>query len=306
MNKLVSVVSPCYNGETYITRYFEAMLKQTYRPLEIILVNDGSTDKTEEIILSYKEKLEESGITLKYIKKQNEGLGAAINDGLKHTCGEYLIWPDTDDVLFPESIEKRVAFLEEHQEFGFVYSDGQTFDENDLEKPVGNIKAIIPKNGKLFKNVVSGNVVYTPCGYMIRMSAFLDVNPEKEIYPSRYGQDIQMLMPISYKYRCGHLKEYLYGRVDREGSLSKKVWNEDDLAWKNRVLGLQQIYVETLTSIGGDALAYIPYIYYRSLRILAAVSKNVNEKARIMQKNTLKISTKMLIVEIIKTFFRRG
>ena len=110
MNKLVSAVSPCYNGETYITRYFEAMLKQTYRPIEIILVNDGSTDKTEEIIMSYKGKLEESGITLKYIKKQNEGLGAAINDGLKHTEGEYLIWPDTDDVLFPESIEKRVSF----------------------------------------------------------------------------------------------------------------------------------------------------------------------------------------------------
>ena len=306
MNKLVSVVSPCYNGETYIARYLESMLKQTYRPLEIILVNDGSKDKTEEIILSYKERLEESGITLKYIKKENGGPGAAINDGLKYTTGEYLIWPDTDDFLFPESVEKRVAFLEEHPEFGFVYSDGQTFNENDLETPAGNIKVTMPKDGKLFKNVVSGNVVYTPCGYMIRMSAFLDVNPRKEIYPSRYGQAIQMLMPVSYKYRCGHLKENLYGRVDREGSLSKKVWNEDDLAWKNRVLGLEKIYVETLTSIGGEALAYIPYIYYRNLRILAAISKNINKKAQIVQKNTLKVSTKILIMEIIKTLFRKG
>lgn len=305
MNKIVSVVSPCYNGESYIERYFEAMLKQTYRPLEIILVNDGSTDRTEEIVLSYADKLEKSGITLKYVSKQNGGLGAAINDGLKHTTGEYLIWPDTDDFLFPESIEKRVAFLEAHPEFGFVYSDGQTFNENNLETPVGNIKAKIPNNGKIFKNVVSGNVVYTPCGYMLRMSAFLNVNPEKEIYPSRYGQDIQMLMPISYKYRCGHLKENLYGRVDREGSLSKKVWSENDTAWKNRVLGLEKIYVETLTSIGGEALAYIPYIYYRNHRILAAISKNVDKKAYNMQRKTLKISTKMLIMEIIKTFLKR-
>lgn len=306
MNKLVSAVSPCYNGESYIRRYFEAMLKQTYRPLEIILVNDGSTDKTEEIILSYKDTLEKSGITLKYICKKNEGLGAAINDGLKLTEGEYLIWPDTDDFLFPESIEKRVDFLENHQEFGFVYSDGQTFNEKDIKTPVGDIVANIPKDGYIFKNVVSGNVVYTPCGYMLRMSAFLDVNPEKEIYPSRYGQDIQMLMPISYKYRCGHLKENLYGRVDREGSLSKKVWNENDTAWRNRVLGLEEIYVETLKSIGGEALAYIPYIYYRNHRILSAISKNVGKKAYAMQKNTLKISTKMLLLEIIKTVFKRS
>lgn len=306
MNKLVSVVSPCYNGEKYIARYLESMLKQTYRPLEIVLVNDGSTDKTEEIILSYKDKLEESGITLKYIKKQNEGTGAAVNDGLKYTTGEFLIWPDSDDVLFPQSIEKRVTFLEAHPEFGFVYSDGQTFMETNIETPIGNIKANIPGNGMLFKNVLTGNVVYNPCGYMLRMSAFLDVNPDKEIYPSRYGQNIQMLMPISYKYRCGHLKEYLYGRVDREGSLSKKVWSEDDMAWKNRVLGLERIYVETLTSIGGEALAYIPYIYYRNLRILSAISKNINKKARCIQKKTLKISTKMLSLEILKTLFRKG
>ena len=195
--------------------------------------------------------------------------------------------------------------MEEHSQFGFVYSDGQTFYEKNIETPVSDIIAKIPQNGYMFKNVLLGNVVYNPCGYMLRMSAFLDVNPQKEIYPSRYGQNIQMLMPISYKYRCGHLKEKLYGRVDREGSLSKKVWNEDDTAWRNRVLGLEEIYVENLKRIGGEALAYIPYIYYRNHRILAAISQNVGKKAYSMQRKTLKISTKMLIVEIIKTFLKR-
>lgn len=62
MNKLVSIVSPCYNGESYIERYFEAIIKQTYRPLELILVNDGSKDRTDEIVNEYKEKLPESEI----------------------------------------------------------------------------------------------------------------------------------------------------------------------------------------------------------------------------------------------------
>ena len=166
------------------------------------------------------------------------------------------------------------------------------------------IKAIVTKDGFLFDNVISGNVVYTPCGWMLRMSAFLDVNPEKEIFPSRYGQDIQMLLPISHKYKCGYIPEVLYGRVDRPTSLSKQVWKGDDDAWKKRILGLEEIYVETLKSIGGDALAYIPYIYYRDLRILDATSKRVGTEAHKIQHKILKKSTKLLRKEIIKSFLK--
>lgn len=303
MNKLVSVVSPCYNGESYLSRYFEAILAQTYRPLELILVNDGSKDNSEEIILSYTEKLKASNIDFKYIKKENQGSGAAVNDGLKHITGEYLVWPDSDDFLMPESIEKRVRFLEEHPEYGFVTTDGQTYLEGTLEKK-GIIKAIVPQDGQLFENVISGEVVYTPCGYMLRMSAFLDVNPNKEIFPSRYGQNIQMLLPISHKYKCGYIPEVLYGRVDRPSSLSKQVWKGSDDAWKKRVLGLEEIYVETLKFIGGDALAYIPYIYYRDLRILDATSKKVGAEAHQVQHKVLKKSTKLLRKELMKSFLK--
>ena len=148
MNKLVSIVSPCYNGESYLARYFDAILAQTYRPLELILVNDGSKDKTEEIVLSYADKLKASNIDFKYIKKENQGSGAAVNDGLKYITGEYLIWPDTDDFLMPESIEKRVRFLETNLEYGFVTTDGQTYLEGSLEKK-DVIKAIVRLRGQL-------------------------------------------------------------------------------------------------------------------------------------------------------------
>lgn len=306
-NKLVSIVSPCYNGESYIARFLDSIIAQTYRPLELILVNDNSTDNTDDIVRSYSDKLAKNGIDFKYhMKKVNGGPGGAINDGLKLMTGEYLIWPDTDDFLYPNSIEERVNFLKKHPEFGFVQSDGAVYDEYDIKTPKKKVTAIIPKNGEVFKNVLSGDIVYTPCGYMLRTSAFLDVNPNKEIYPSRYGQNIQMLMPIAYKYKCGYLKETLYGRVDRNDSLSKRVWNENDDAWKNRVLGLEEIYVETLKSIGGDALAYIPYIYYRDLRILNAVSKKVGTDAHRKQKSILKDATMLLLKEITKTFIKRN
>lgn len=297
---LVSIVSPCYNGENYIQRYLDAIIAQTYRPLELVLVNDGSTDKTDEIIQRNADRFESENIPLKYIKKKNEGSGAAFNDGLKKTTGEYLIWPDTDDVLFPQSIEKRVRFLKTHPEYGFVTTDGYTFLEDDLQHPQNRIAAIVPANGRMFMNVLTSNVVFTPCGYMLRMSAFLEVNPTKSIFPSRYGQNIQMLLPISRKYRCGHIKEPLYGRVDRKGSLSKIVWNESDDAWKRRILGIEEIYVETLKLMGGDALGYIPYIYYKNLRILNSVSRNVSDEEHKTCNAALKNATGMMLQEVLK------
>ena len=304
MKKLVSVVTPCYNGERYLERYFNSILSQTYRPLQLIFVNDGSTDKTDEKIKPYVERLEKDNIEFCYIKKENQGVGSAINDGIKLIKGEYLIWPDVDDFLLPESIEKRVKFLENNPDFGFVCSDGKTYIDETLEEK-GNVKAIVPKCGYMFNNVISGDVVYNPCGYMIRTSAFDDVNPKREIFPSRYGQGIQMLLPISYKYKCARLPEVLYGRVMSDNSLSKRVWKEDNEAWKKRILGLEEIYVETLKSIGGEALAYIPYIYFRDLRILSAVSKSVNPTVRKEQLKILKKSAKLLRKELIKTIVKK-
>lgn len=302
--KLVSIVSPCYNGERYIERYLKAILSQTYRPLELILVNDGSKDNTDEIINSYKEKIENDNIIFKYIVKENEGVGAAVNDGIKYITGDYIIWPDSDDILYPENIEKRVEYLEANPQYGWVSSDGEKVDEGNIEVITGELKANIPENGEMFIKVLTGDLLYNPMGYMLRTSAFLDVNPNKEIYPSRYGQNIQMLMPIAYKYRCGYLKEKLYAQVMSDNSLSKQVWNENDMAWKNRILGLSDIYTETLKQIGGEALAYIPYLKFKDLRSIAAVAKNRKRQDSGEYKKLMKKSRAWLIKEIIKSYLR--
>ena len=76
---LVSIITPCYNGETFLHRYFESILAQTYPNLELIFVNDGSTDKTEEIAMSYQKKLCEKGIRYIYLEQENAGQAAALN-----------------------------------------------------------------------------------------------------------------------------------------------------------------------------------------------------------------------------------
>ena len=114
---LVSIITPCYNGESFLERYYESVLAQTYSELELTFVNDGSTDGTEKIALSYESRFRQKGIRYIYIKQENRGQASALNRGLKLFHGEYLTWPDSDDIIMPEFIEKKVSFLQTHPKY---------------------------------------------------------------------------------------------------------------------------------------------------------------------------------------------
>ena len=85
---LVSIITPCYNCERYIQRYIDFIQKQTYKNIELIFVNDGSTDKTEEILNENKEVIEKIGMKVVYVYQKNKGLGGASNTGLNSITGE--------------------------------------------------------------------------------------------------------------------------------------------------------------------------------------------------------------------------
>ena len=104
----VSIIIPVYNGEKYIEYAIDSALRQTYKNIEIIVVNDGSTDKTEDICKRYKN-------TIKYIKKDNGGVSTALNIGIKNMTGDYFSWLSHDDIYFPEKIEFEVNYLKENQ-----------------------------------------------------------------------------------------------------------------------------------------------------------------------------------------------
>ena len=91
----VSVIIPVYNGSNYLSDAINSALSQTYSNLEIIIVNDGSSDngKTKEIALSY-------GNKIKYIEKENGGVSSALNTGIKNMTGEYFSWISHDDIFY--------------------------------------------------------------------------------------------------------------------------------------------------------------------------------------------------------------
>jgi glycosyltransferase involved in cell wall biosynthesis len=115
MEPLCSVVIPCYNARNVIADTLEKILNQTYGNIEIILVDDGSTDGTAEFIA---EKFDLPSITI-----ENGGPAVARNVGIKAAKGKYIALCDADDHWHPEKIEKQVALLEENSDCGLCFTD---------------------------------------------------------------------------------------------------------------------------------------------------------------------------------------
>ena len=104
---MVSLIIPCFNGEKFINRCLDSVLDQSYKDIELIFVNDGSTDKTSEIINKRKEELENKLAKFIYIEQENQGVGASCNNAFKEVTGEYLTLLDIDDLMLPDSIKLR-------------------------------------------------------------------------------------------------------------------------------------------------------------------------------------------------------
>lgn len=220
MDKLVSIISPCYNGEQYIDKFLEAVLRQTYEHIQLIVVDDGSTDKTLEILEKYKDRFADRNIEYIILTKENGGQASAVNVGLRHVTGEYVTWPDSDDFLYEKSIEKRVAFLEQNREYDMVLSNGDEYDILSLEKMRSNV--VSEKQAeKLLDCVLDMTAMFNNNGYLVRTQKLWQVYPEKRIHESRAGQNIQLLLPLASVCKCGFIDEPLYGRTIRKDSHSK-------------------------------------------------------------------------------------
>mgnify|MGYP005765898419 CR=1 FL=1 len=219
---VVSIVTPVYNGEKHLFRYLDSVLRQTYNRLELILVDDGSEDGTIAIAESYRKRMEERGIRFRILSADHKNASAALQRGLFYVTGEYLIWPDSDDVLEQESIAVRVQFLKDHPEYQSVrslsyYFDFETGERTAAEERRGNLK-----QEQLFWDVLESRT-FVCCGcYMLRSKAFFEIYPDGKIPVYNVGQNFQMLLPILYRYPCPTIDTELYGVAVRKGSHSRR------------------------------------------------------------------------------------
>lgn len=154
-NPLVSLVIPAYNAEKYVMEAINSILQQSYSPIELIVVNDGSTDNTEQLLIEHQDKF-------KFFSQKNAGQSAAMNFGWEQSSGSILGYLSADDRLHPEAIRLLVTKLLTQPEIIMVYPDFCIIDENSkyiraIKAKDYDLKSIIadfdclPGPGALFK-----------------------------------------------------------------------------------------------------------------------------------------------------------
>lgn len=127
IKNLVTIIMPVYNGEPTLQEAVDSVLSQSYPDWELIVVDDGSTDTTADIVMGFRDS------RIRYFYQENRGQAAALNRGLENSQGEFVTTLDADDWLTQNSLADRVAFLNEHPEFGVVYADGYYCDPSGKE-----------------------------------------------------------------------------------------------------------------------------------------------------------------------------
>ncbi len=126
-NPLVSIIIPVYNGERYVAEAIESAVSQTYRPIEIIVIDDGSTDETKRVVERF-----ENDVVYRY--QINQGSSAARNTGVALANGEYLAFLDADDVWMSEKLERQMPVLIASSDIDLVSSYMQQFISPDLSE----------------------------------------------------------------------------------------------------------------------------------------------------------------------------
>lgn len=193
MKKLVSIVLPVYNGEKYLSKAIESVLNQTYTNFELIIVNDCSTDSSEDIILKYKEH----DPRIIYVKNDvNSKLPKSLNNGFGIAKGEYYTWTSDDNMYCEDAIETMVKFLDENEDVALVFA-GCIFiyaDKNVQQK-------YLPKGELIYNNTVGACFLY-------RSDVAKAIGEYRE--DLFLVEDYEYWLRINCNYKIKQLEKYLY------------------------------------------------------------------------------------------------
>lgn len=156
---LVSVIVPTYNRREYIVEAMDSVWNQVYRPIELIVVDDGSTDNTKEVIEQWGEKTkDDKKFELRYFYQTSKGAPAARNLGIIESRGQFIQFLDSDDLIHPQKISRQVAIVHKCDGMTAVYGDCRLFSQTKHNIKVCP-KADIPKNDFTIKTWLSGKYI---------------------------------------------------------------------------------------------------------------------------------------------------
>lgn len=193
----VSIIIPTYNRSKLLSEAVKSLQQQTYKNIEIIIVDDCSTDDTPETV----EKMMDDRII--YVKHEvNQGGGKARNTGLKHATGAYIGFLDSDDQWQWDKLERQMAVFRENRDVGVVYTGMKVYQGSYL------VKEVIPKySGDLLTKLIESNCIYTTSSILIKKEVLDEIGGFDSSLPS--CQDWDLYIRLARVSRFGFVKDSL-------------------------------------------------------------------------------------------------
>lgn len=232
---LVTVLMPVYNGEKYLCDAIESILGQTYTNFIFLIINDGSTDTSEEIILSYKD------IRIQYEKNEvNLGIIASLNKGFSLARTKYVARMDADDISVSDRLQRQVVYMENNFTIGVLGSWFQSFNDTGI---LGITKYEEDHQNIVFKHLYQMHLCHPSC--MIRQSV---IEQEKPLFDTNYihAEDYDLFTRLSHNTKLANLPIVLlklrkhnnevsciYRDEQKENSLKIKKREFEKLGFKN-------------------------------------------------------------------------
>lgn len=204
------MIIPVYNGEKYIEEALESVFAQTFQDFEVIVINDGSTDGTEQRLAKYFPRI-------RYLLQDNQGQSASRKVGLELAEGLLIAFLDADDAWLPKKLERQVEFAQTHPEYGIVTTDQLSFRDNEVVCP--SYKTIFKiTNGFILERILFGHWISTSAA-LIRRECF-----DKVVFyssePPEFAEDWMMWMQIAAYYPIYFIDEVLVRRRLHAGNVS--------------------------------------------------------------------------------------
>jgi len=242
----VSVVVPTYNRADVLPETIDSVLAQTYKDYEIIIVDDGSTDNTREILEPYL-----SMDNISYVYQENKKQASARNKGIQNSKGEYIAFLDSDDLWHPRKLEYQVEIFEKHPDIGMVYSNQSIIQDDPYKEkikyPLGKLKS-----GFIFEDLLLRKFYCSTPSLLIRRSVLDDVGLLDESLEDAF-EDWELTLRISKKYKVFCLDKplfrrrinieysgrYFEKRIKNHKKILDKYLNESDLEtpYRNSIWG---------------------------------------------------------------------
>jgi glycosyltransferase involved in cell wall biosynthesis len=203
MKPKVSVVMAVLNGERFIDEAIQSVVDQTYKNVELVVVDDGSTDRTRERVELFRDRLD-----VRYVRHDKpRGIAPSMNDGVRHAAGDLIAFLDHDDTWFPEFLETQTTYLAEHPDVGLVHCDFQTIDPDGrvIHQSIATWRGRRRPSGYVFPQLFTDSFIVGN-SVLIRKECFTRLGLFDESL--RWG-DYLMWMRIARHYRIDYVDKVL-------------------------------------------------------------------------------------------------